>query len=174
MVTQCFPLVTDTDSLIVKQFKEALLYSCPECQPTSVSLEGYIAGALVVELFTRVGPLTDGVLLQEITRQIGLDGHPTSRVREAGSTDSETLGNLIRLRGRALAAVRSLMVLEFFNLGVFQLGDLRLGPFNSGDLFCSQVDELQQELQSLGYWNQKLDWCMPDGTAPCNQVKFLF
>jgi ABC-type branched-subunit amino acid transport system substrate-binding protein len=73
LVTQIVPLPGSRSSAILK-YQEALKRHAPSERPDFVSLEGYIAGSILVEALKRVGrPLTSEALVEALEAVKGLD-----------------------------------------------------------------------------------------------------
>jgi branched-chain amino acid transport system substrate-binding protein len=76
VVTQVVPLPDDVNIPLVARYQKALKAVDPNAEPGFVSLEGYIAGRLVVEALKKLNPVTRAGLLSAI-RDVGvfdLDG----------------------------------------------------------------------------------------------------
>lgn len=72
VVTQVVPFPQDTSVPVVARYHEALEVVDPEANPGFVSLEGYLAGLLIVEGLDRTGPEPTRESFLETLREAGL------------------------------------------------------------------------------------------------------
>lgn len=77
IVTEVMPLPDDTSNALVARYQRALQATKPDAEPGFVSLEGYVAGRLVVEALRQLGePVTREGMLATIKKvgKFDLDG----------------------------------------------------------------------------------------------------
>lgn len=67
-ITQVVPFPLDTRIPVVDSYQKALAASAPDAEPGFVSLEGYLAGRLVVEGLRLAGPRASGTVFLEALR----------------------------------------------------------------------------------------------------------
>ena len=162
------------------QFASAMDSYSPGAAVTFGSLEGYVAGSVVVDILTRLGPMTPASLTSYIEAGAFFDG------ALAGPTvnQSAALAHLQTMPSSSLLALNDSLVAPWardqflstaYSTGVFIQGGLELGPLQAVASCSTTVTVAASPSASASGPTTSLyrDSCLVSTDAtPCNQLAF--